>query len=207
MTEDQTTDQTPGADDQGDQPTGPNPNAEAAKYRRRLRDAETELAQAQEQLAEFQQRDAATALDAARTEHAERIGHPSLAEHLTGDTEEEVTADADRLHAIATTILDHHLNPDTGVIAQAVDLLTEHDVNPDDPGFTLTGAAQLLHQLPAILTADNPDEHLTAILEDARPKQPTGPFTPTHQPGVIRHVHGGDTPRDTTMGEAIRNMF
>lgn len=199
--------QEPGTTPAGNQATPPNPNAEAAKYRRRLRDAEAELAQAQEQLAEFQQRDTAAALGAARTEHAERIGHPALAEHLAGDTEEEVTADADRLATIATTVLDHHLHPDTGVMAQAADLLAEHGVTPEDPGFTLTGAAQLLHQLPTILTADNPAEELAAVLETARPIQPAGPFTPTPQPGILRQIHGGDAPRDMSMGEAMRGMF
>lgn len=199
--------QQPGTTTEGNQPTPPSPNAEAAKYRRRLRNAETERDQLAEKVAEFEAVERETTLTQVRTTHAERIGLPSLAEHLTGDDEDQITVDADRVATIATNVLEGFHHPDTGVLAQAQELLAEHDVTPESGGFTLAGAAQLLHQLPTILQADNPGEELAAVLETARPKQPTGPFVPLPQPGILRQVHGGDVSSGMTMGEAMRGML
>lgn len=190
---------------EGTQP--PNPNAEAAKYRVRLRDAEAERDQLAAKVAEFETAERETLLSSTRTEHATRIGLPGIAEHLIGDDEEQITAEADRLATIATTVLDQFHNPETGILAQAAELLEEHSITLDGSDFTLEGAAQLLNRLPDILTSDNPGAELAAVLEVARPKKVTGPFVPNYSGGVRRQLSGGEIPKNVSVGEAIRNMF
>lgn len=191
-----------------EEPQAPaSPNAEAAKYRRRLRDAEAERDQLAAKVAEFETAEREVALSNARAEHADRIGLPGIADHILGEDPEQITAEADRLATIAATVLDQFHNPENGILAQAAELLEEHEITPDSSDFTLEGAAQLFNRLPSILASDNPGEELIAVLEVARPKKVTGPFVPQYPQGVRRQISGGDLPKNMTVGEAMHSMF
>lgn len=202
----ETTAQDTGTTPPEDNPTPTTANAEAAKYRRRLRDAEAERDQLAAKVVEFETAEQEAIITAAKAEHASRIGFPHLAEHLTGDDVEQITADADRAQTIITTALAAHYHPDTGVLAQAGALLEDQGIEPHAGGFTLAGAAQLFSQLPDILEADNPGRDLEEILKVALPAR-SGPFVPRHMDGVRRQVSRGDIPSGLSVGEAMRNML
>lgn len=190
------------------QPTPPSGNSEAAKYRVRLREAEAERDALAAKLAEHETAEHETAVATARTEHAERIGTPGIAEHLIGDSPEDIAADADRLKTITQAAIAEIFTPGSPLFLAATELINEdgHEVK-----LTLSDALELAGNLSTILEDGDPAAALEEFVTDKgitlEGPGPAGPFVGSHLPGVRRQLSSGDIPKQVTIGEALTGFL
>lgn len=124
-------------------------NREAAKYRRQLREAEAELTAAREQLESYKTKEAEAQRKVWRNQSAAEHNLPGLADYITGDTEEEIRANALHLTEATEVATQQLLHPDSDIIQTIANM----------PGFTdAPRYATMLANIHAIINSDDPEE-------------------------------------------------